>query len=470
MAPNGQAPFTLPHCKLLMSKRDVQEQHERTIPEDVVPMLLQFARSSLAAVSLRGKTYLSIGGVSMGIAGCIVDEQFFTKYLGMKNAYVDMMEVNRRIDMKIYDPAEFSAAMSWVKLHCLEGEDPNPEELKLSREQKDQDWETSVLMSLIVRDLMIGNPKLAELGFEEESAGHNAIASGFQGQRAWTDCRPCGDFMEAILNSSFDWNGLRTPYIVATENDNLNAVTMLFGHLLTNSAQIFADVRSYWSPSALRKATGWEPDGMALNGFIHLINSGPAALDGTGRQTKHGKPAMKPHWEITREEADACLNNTIWRPVHRDQFYGGGYSSNFATLGDMPVTMARINLVDGLGPVLQIAEGFTLELPVEVHDILNKRTTATWPTTWFVPRLEAGNPAFVDVFSVMKEWGSNHCVLSYGHIGADLITLASILRIPVSMHNVPHESILRPTVWGAMGTRDMEGADFRACGLLGPLY
>ncbi|OOC61228.1 L-fucose isomerase [Paenibacillus ihbetae] len=450
--------------------RHIQDQEERNIPEDVRDKLVRFARAGMAAALLRGKSYLSIGSVSMGIAGCVVNEDFYQRYLGMKNAYVDMTEVVRRMDLGIFDPDEFETALAWVKRYCREGEDPNAEQDRIDPERKEANWAASVKMALIVRDLMIGNPKLAALGYEEESYGYNAIASGFQGQREWTDHYPSADVLEAILCSSFDWNGIREPFTVATENDNLNAVTMLFNHYLSHTAQIFADVRAYWSPEAVERVTGWKPEEKLAGGFIHLINSGPAALDGTGEQSREGRPVMKPHWEITKEEAEACLSATLWRPVYMDQFAGGGYSTDFQTKGGMPVTMSRINLVDGVGPVLQLAEGWTAELPPDVHDMLDRRTTPAWPTTWFVPDLIPGDPVFDDVYSVMENWGSNHCAVSYGHIGADLITLASMLRIPVNMHNVGIKRLFRPSAWSAFGTKDPEDADFRACSAYGPLY
>ncbi|GCL70948.1 L-fucose isomerase [Paenibacillus naphthalenovorans] len=448
--------------------KDVQDFGDDSIPADVQEKLIRFAKAGLAVATIRGKAYLSLGSVSMGIAGCIADESFFHEYLGMRNEYVDMTEFVRRMERGIYDKEENEKALRWVKEHCREGEDVNPDHLKRTREQKDRDWETVVKMTLIARDLMVGNPKLAEMGYGEEALGHHAIAAGFQGQRQWTDHYPNGDFMEAILTSSFDWNGIREPYIMSTENDALNAVTMLLGHLLTDAAQIFADVRTYWSPEAVKRVTGKELEGMAAGGIIHLINSGPAALDGTGQQTKDGAPAMKPFWEITGEEVEKCLQATKWCPAV-DFFRGGGFSTDFQTKGGMPVTMARINLVKGLGPVLQLAEGYTVDIPQDVHDILDQRTNQTWPTTWFVPNL-TGEGVFKDVYSVMNNWGSNHCALSYGHIGADMITLASMLRIPVSMHNVPAEKCFRPSAWSAFGTADAEGADFRACAAYGPLY
>jgi len=370
---------------------------------------------------------------------------------------------------KIYDVVEFEKALTWVKANCKEGPDNNPESLQRNRDQKDKDWETVVKMALITRDLMIGNPRLAELGFGEEAQGHRAIVSGFQGQRQWTDHFPNGDFLEALLNSSFDWNGIRAPYLVATENDSLNGVVMLMGYLLTNTAQIFADVRTYWSPESVERVTGHKLSGIAENGLIHLINSGSASLDGTGEQEQEGKPVIKPFWNITEEEAAKCLDATSWRPASVEYFRGGGYSSDFLTRGGMPMTMSRINLVKGIGPVLQIAEGYSVDLPEDVHDALDKRTDPTWPTTWFAPVIN-GKGAFRSVYDVMDNWGANHGSISYGHIGADLITLASILRIPVNMHNVPEERLFRPRAWGLFGTGDLEAADYRACQNFGPIY
>jgi L-fucose isomerase len=448
--------------------RDVQDLGDEAIPADVRARLLSFARAGLAVAIMRGKSYLAIGSVSMGIAGSIVGPDLFSEYLGMRNEYVDSSEVLRRIEKKIYDENEFVKALQWTKANCKEGEDFNPKEKQFSRQQKDKDWEFVVKMTLIIRDLMIGNPHLKSKGFGEEAFGHNAIVSGFQGQRQWTDFLPNGDFSEAILNSSFDWSGIRAPYMVATENDSLNGVSMLFGYLLTNTAQIFADVRTYWSPEAIQRVSKWKPEGAAAGGFIHLINSGSATLDGSGQQNRNGKPAMKPFWEIDKKEVDACLQATTWYPANNGYFRGGGYSSKFVTRGGMPVTMCRLNLVKGLGPVLQIAEGETIELPANVHTILDERTDRTWPTTWFVPRL-TGEGAFTDVYSVMAHWGANHGAISYGHIGHDLLSLAAMLRIPVCMHNVQEERIFRPSAWNAFGS-DAEGSDYRACNTYGPLY
>lgn len=449
--------------------RDVQDAGDTSIPHDVQKSLLQFAKAGLAVGTMRGKSYLAMGGVSMGIGGSIVDQGLFESYLGMRVESVDMTELVRRIEEEIYDPREFERAMAWVGDHCQEGRDHNAPENQRSREQKDQDWAFVVKMAMIARDLMVGNARLGEMGYGEEALGHNAIVSGFQGQRQWTDHLPNGDFMEAILNSSFDWNGIRQPFVVATENDSLNGVAMLFGHLLTNTAQVFADVRTYWSPTAVKRATGHDLSGRAEGGIIHLINSGSATLDATGRQKAGGEPVMKPYWEISPEEVTACLDATKWYPATTEYFRGGGFSSGFLTPGGMPVTMSRVNLVRGLGPVLQIAEGWTVELPEDVHRQLNERTDPTWPTHWFVPSLTGSGP-FRDVYSVMYNWGANHGAISYGHIGADLISLASMLRIPVTMHNVPEERIYRPSAWAAFGAHDPIGADFRACRNFGPLY
>ncbi len=449
--------------------RDVQDAGDQNIPEDVQEKILRFVKAALAMAQMKGKSYLSLGYTSMGIAGSMVNPDFFQDYLGMRTEFVDMSEVRRRIDEGIYDKAEYEKALAWTKKNCKEGPDFNSQETQSSRERKDWEWEIVVKMTLIFRDLMIGNPKLKEAGFGEEAHGRNAIAGGFQGQRQWTDFYPNGDFSEAILCSSFDWNGIREAFVFATENDSLNAVPMLFGHLLTNTAQIFSDVRTYWSPEAVKRVTGVKLEGLAKDGFIHLINSGPTTLDATAQQRdKDGNPAMKPFWEITEEEAQRCLDNTVWCPGDKGYFRGGGFSSLFRTAGQMPVTMSRLNLVKGLGPVLQIAEGYTIELEDAVHNVLDRRTNPSWPTTWFVPRT-TGKGAFKDVYSVMANWGANHGAISYGHIGADLITLASLLRIPVCMHNVDEDKIFRPSAWNAFG-EDKEGADYRACANFGPVY
>jgi L-fucose/D-arabinose isomerase len=446
----------------------VQDSGDQSIPEDVQKKLLSFAKAGLAVATMRGKSYLSIGGVSMGIAGSAVDQDFFQDYLGMRNETVDMSEYIRRIEEGIYDQEEYNKALEWVKKHCHEGKDYNPESKRKSRERLDEEWEWVVKMTLITRDLMTGNPRLKDLGFGEEALGHNAIVSGFQGQRQWTDHFPNGDFLEAMLNSSFDWNGIRQPYMIATENDSLNGITMLMGHLLNDCAQVFCDVRTFWSPESVKRVTGHVLDGNAAEGIIHLINSGSASLDGTGQQSYGNGPVMKPYWKITPEEVAACLDNTKWCPANAGYFRGGGFSSQFLTKGDMPVTMARINLIKGLGPALQIAEGYTVSLPPDVHKTLDERTDPSWPTTWFAPRLTGKGP-FRDVYSVMANWGANHGAFSYGHYGAGLITLASMLRIPVCMHNVAEQKIFRPSAWSAFGM-DPEGADYRACLNFGPVY
>ena len=449
--------------------RDVQDSGDTHLPTDVKEKLLQFARAGLAAATMRGKSYLAMGSTSMGIAGSMVNPDFLESYLGMRSESIDMSEFVRRFEENIFDPDEFKRALAWVKQKCREGMDFNASNLQHSRSRKDQEWEMSVKMALIGRDLMIGNPRLKQLGFGEEALGHNAIASGFQGQRQWTDHFPNGDFMEAILNSSFDWNGIRPPFVVATENDHLNGLSMLFGNLLTNTAQVFADVRTYWSPEAVKRVAGFTLSGQAEGGFIHLINSGSASLDGSGQMEINSQPAMKPFWDISDAEVEKCLAATSWHAGNLGYFRGGGWSSHFVTRGGMPVTMCRLNLVKGLGPVLQIAEGVIVDMPENVYDTINLRTDPSWPTTWFVPTL-TGNGPFKDVYSVMENWGANHGAFSYGHIGSDLITLASMLRIPVSMHNVPEDKLFRPSAWASFGTADPEGADFRACAAYGPLY
>ena len=451
--------------------RDVQEAGDANMPADVQAKILNFARCGLAVALMRGKSYLSMGGTSMGIAGSMVDYNFWEKWLGMRVEDIDMSEFIGRMNKDQFDQAEFEHALNWVKQNCPEGDDYNSEETKRSREQLDSEWSDSVKMALIARDLMVGNPKLAESGLGEQAQGHQAIASGFQGQRQWTDHFPNGDFMEAILNTSFDWNGKRAPYIVATENDALNAATMLFGHLLTNTAQVFADLRTYWSPDAVAGVCdGYQLESHASDGILHLINSGPATLDGTGQQTDtNGTPTMKPFWEISDEEVGKCLAATSWHPSITEYFPGGGMSTRYCTRGGMPATMTRINLVSGLGPVLQIAEGHTVELPGNVHDVLDNRTNPTWPTTWFAP-IVTGSGAFSSTYEVMNHWGANHCVMTAGHVGHLFITLASLLRIPVYMHNVDEDRVFRPSAWNAFGTSDREAADFRACQNFGPLY
>jgi len=441
---------------------DVKDLGDDDIPADVAEKLLRFVRAGLAVAEMRGKSYLAMGGTSMGIAGSIVDPSFFARYLGMRTESVDMSEFIGRMEKGMYDHAELDRALVWVRENLIEGEDRNSDAKKRSRDRLDEEWEICVKMALIARDLMIGNPALEEK-YPEQARGHNAIASGFQGQRQWTDYFPNGDFLEAILCSSFDWNGIREPFIVATENDALNGASMLFGHLLTGTAQLFSDVRTYWSPSAVERVTGWTPDGIAAGGFLHLINSGPSALDWTGH-------ALKPWTEINQADVDACIASTRWCPSNTEYFPGGGWSTDFTTTGGLPVTMFRINQVGGLGPVLQIAEGHTIELPEHVHDALDLRTDPTWPTTWFVPRL-TGQGAFRSVYDVMAHWGANHGAISIGHIGADLVTLASMLRIPVDLHNLDEGSLFRPSTWHRFGSGlDSVGADYRACEHFGPLY
>ncbi|MBE7054422.1 MAG: L-fucose isomerase [Ruminococcaceae bacterium] len=449
---------------------DVQEADDTTIPEDVCEKLLRFARAAVAVATMRGKSYLQIGSICMGIAGSIIDTDFFEEYLGMRVESVDEVEIIRRMTEGIYDKAEFEKAYKWAKEKCIMGFDKNPKEFQLSDEKKEEQFKFVVKMMCIIKDLMNGNENLPE-GCEEEMVGHNAIAAGFQGQRQWTDFYPNCDFPESMLNSSFDWNGKREPYILATENDTLNAVGMLFGKLLTNTAQIFADVRTYWSPSAVKKATGYDVCGKAkeADGFIHLINSGAACIDACGEvKDENGNHLIKKWYDMTKEDMDACLNATTWNMADLGYFRGGGFSSRFLTRSEMPVTMIRLNLIKGLGPTIQIAEGWTINLPDEVSDVLWKRTDYTWPCTWFAPRV-TGSGAFKTAYDLMNNWGANHGAISYGHIGADLITMCSMLRIPVSLHNVDEDKIFRPSVWNAFGM-DKEGADYRACKNFGPMY
>lgn len=448
--------------------QDVQDAGDTDIPADVQEKLLRFVRAGLVVAQMKGRSYLSVGGTSMGIAGSIVNHDFFQKFLGMRVESVDMIEVLRRIERGVVDGDETTKALAWVEKHCLPGKDVNPPARQHSPEQRKQEWKICVQMTQIIRDLMVGNPRLAELGFGEEALGHDAIAGGFQGQRHWTDHLPNGDFAEAMLNTSFDWNGPRSPYVVATENDSLNAVPMLFGRLLTNTAQIFADVRTYWSPAAVKRVTGHKLAGDAKDGIIHLINSGPAALDGIGAMTVKGKPAFKHHWDVTDKDISATMKSVTWCPSVDEYFRGGGYSTCYKTLGGIPVTMTRVSLVDGLGPIIQIIEGVTVELPGKVHDVLDNRTNSTWPTTWFAPRLTASGPTST-VYGIMAGWSANHCALTFGHVGADFAALAALLRIPVAMHNLQGE-VFRPASWGLFGAGEPQGADYRACAAYGPLY
>ncbi len=451
--------------------KDVQDADDTTVPADVQEKLLRFGRAAVAAATMKGKSYLQIGSICMGIAGSSIDADFFEEYLGMRVESVDEVEVIRRMEEGIYDEAEYQKAYAWVKENCKEGFDKNPEFVRKSEEQKEKDWEFTVKMMCIIKDLMNGNKNLPE-GREEEMVGHNAIAAGFQGQRQWTDFYPNADFAEAMLNTSFDWNGAREPYILATENDTLNGVSMLLMKLLTNRPQMFADVRTYWSPEATKRVTGYELEGKAKEGkgFIHLINSGACCLDACGEcKDENGNGIIKEWYNVTDEDIKKMNAATEWAPADNGYFRGGGYSSRFLTRAEMPATMIRLNLVKGLGPTLQICEGYTVALPDEVSDIIWKRTDYTWPCTWFTPKL-TGKGAFTSAYEVMNHWGANHGAISYGHIGADIITLASMLRIPVSMHNVDEEKIFRPACWNAFGTQELESADFRACEAYGPMY
>lgn len=449
--------------------KEVQDAGDLSIPADVEEKILRFVKAALAVAQMNGKSYLSIGYSSMGIAGSMVDVNFLQDYFGIRAEFVESVELLRRMDEGIYDEEEFEKAMTWTKKFCKEGDDYNEKSRQKTQGQKDKEWETVVKMTMICRDLMSGNPKLTEKGYGEESKGRNAIIGGFQGQRQWTDYQPNADFTEAILNSSFDWNGIRQPYMFATENDCLNAISMLFGHLLTGKAQLFSDVRTYWSPESVERVTGKKLSGIAKDGIIHLINSGSTSLDATAQQEdSDGNPTMKPYWEISEEEAERCLENTKWPPAINEYFRGGGFSSQFKTRGSMPMTISRINLVKGIGPVLQVVEGWSVELPEDIHTVLDERTNPTWPTTWFVPRV-TGSGFFRNVYTVMSKWGANHGAISHGHIGADLISLAAMLRIPVNMHNIADQDIFRPSAWSAFG-ENAENADYQACKNYGPLY
>lgn len=447
----------------------VQDADDDSIPDEIRQRLLDYATAGLAVAQMKGQSFLSIGGVSMGIAGCVVKEEFWNYWLGMRNEYVDMIEIDRRVKLGIYDPDEYEKALAWARENLKQGEDFNPADWQ-HPDQHDDWWEYSVKTVLIGRDLMIGNPRLAELGFPEEASGHGAILSGFQGQRQWTDYLPNGDLMETLLNTAFDWNGKRQPVLQATENDGLNGASMLFNYLLTNRAQIFSDVRTYWSAEAVERVTGHKLEGRAAGGFIDLRNSGATTLDGTlAAKDADGNHTIKPWWEISDDDIQAMLGETTFHPANTGYFRGGGFSTHFRSAGEVPVTMTRINWVDGLGPVMQLAEGYTVELPDDVAKTIELRTDPGWPTTWFVPTL-TGEGAFTSVYDVMNAWGSNHGAISYGHIGHQLITLASMLRIPVNMHNVERERIFRPKNWLGFGTADLEGADYRACAQFGPLY
>lgn len=455
---------------------DVKDADDKTIPEDVEDKILRFARCAVAVGDIKNKSYVNIGAVAMGIAGSYCNEDFFRSYLGMHPEWVDMSEIIRREKLGIYDKDEYEKALAWIKENCKEGIDINPtdgmfyQRTFLTPEEKEENWQFIAKMTCIVMDIMKGNPKLAEMGWLEEAKGRNAILGGFQGQRNWTDFMPNADFTEAILNTTFDWNGKREPIPFATENDGLNGATLLLLHEVTSRAAIFADVRTYWSPEAVERVTGWKPDGVAENGFIHLINSGAAALDGTGAsRNEKGENCMKNWWDMTDEDIKACLDATTWPCANLGYFRGGGFSSSYSTKGVMPCTFARLNLIKGLGPAIQIVEGYTVELPENVNKILLDRTDKTWPSTWFTPIL-TGTDSFKDVYSVMANWGANHGAFVYGHVGADMITLASMLRIPVSLHNISEDRIYRPHAWTAFGTKDIEGADYRACAAYGSLY
>ena len=449
---------------------DVQDADDKSVPEDVREKILRFARCAIAVGLMRNKAYVGVGAVAMGIGGSVLDPIIMQKYFGLRAEWVDMSEIIRRVEKGIYDHEEYEKELAWIKANCKKGLETNLPEKRNTPEEDEKEWEFIAKMTLIIKDILLGNPKLAEMDWIEESHGRNALLGGFQGQRMWTDFKPNADFTEAIMNTSFDWNGKKQPTIFATENDTMNGMAMLLLNLVTNRSAVFADVRTYWSPDAVKRVTGYTPEGKAEKGFIHLLNSGAAALDGTGAaKDENGNPTMKRWWDMTDEDIKACMDNTKWAPANKGYFRGGGFSSQFSTVGEMPVTLVRMNVIDGLGPVIQLAEGYTVELPEDVNHTLLMRTDPTWPSTWFAPILNDTN-AFKDVYSVMANWGANHGAFAYGHVGADIITLASMLRIPVALHNVPDEKIYRPHAWSAFGTKDLEGADYRACANYGPMY
>ena len=449
---------------------DVQDADDKSVPEDVREKILRFARCAIAVGLMRNKAYVGVGAVAMGIGGSVLDPIIMQKYFGLRAEWVDMSEIIRRVEKGIYDHEEYEKELAWIKANCKKGLETNLPEKRNTPEEDEKEWEFIAKMTLIIKDILLGNPKLAEMDWIEESHGRNALLGGFQGQRMWTDFKPNADFTEAIMNTSFDWNGKKQPTIFATENDTMNGMAMLLLNLVTNRSAVFADVRTYWSPDAVKRVTGYTPEGKAEKGFIHLLNSGAAALDGTGAaKDENGNPTMKRWWDMTDEDIKACMDNTKWAPANKGYFRGGGFSSQFSTVGEMPVTLVRMNVIDGLGPVIQLAEGYTVELPEDVNHTLLMRTDPTWPSTWFAPILN-DTDAFKDVYSVMANWGANHGAFAYGHVGADIITLASMLRIPVALHNVPDEKIYRPHAWSAFGTKDLEGADYRACANYGPMY
>ncbi len=453
--------------------KDVQDASETEVTSDVQEKILRFARCGLAVGQMRNKAYVNIGSVAMGIGGSYCDVNAMQKYFGIRAEWVDMSEVIRRIELGIFDHSEYEKAREWVRSRCIEGKDWNEDAFgfkNFTPEEREAQWDFVTKMTLILRDIMLGNPELDKIGWHEEALGRNGILGGFQGQRMWTDFRPNGDFSEAILNSSFDWNGKKEPLIVATENDGCNGLAMLFAKLLTGRAAAFADVRTYWSPEAVERITGERPSGAAANGFIHLLNSGAAALDATGVcKDAEGNPVMKRWWDVDEKDIDAMLGATRWCSANRGYFRGGGYSSSFSTEAEMPVTLIRVNNIDGIGYVLQFAEGQTVVLPERMNQVLLDRTDRTWPSTWFVPRLNETN-AFSSVYNVMANWGANHGAFVYGHIGKDLITFASMLRIPVSLHNLSDGELYRPHAWSSFGTKDLESADYRACAQYKPLY
>lgn len=441
----------------------------------VAGRILRFARAAVAAAEMRGKNYLSVGGVSMGIIGSDARRNSFLQTFGMGTVSVDMVAIRGRIDQGFYDHEELESAFKFMKKNFKfsfdESQGPRPRDLdELIRE--------TLRMTIIVRDLMIGNPKLASSkvgkaqGFKanvERAQGANAIMAGTQGQRQWTDLYPNFDVTESILNSSFDWNGFRAPFVVATENDSKNGIGMLAANLVSGGmSQLFADIRTNWTPESVKKATGKDISRIAPQGFIDKRNSGAGALEyaldlfglvkgGAGMSVQDVAEAVRADANIQdRLIRDACAGTT-YMTAALEYFPGDGLSSHFRTPGGIPMTAYRYNMI-GDELTCSVVEGATVELPRDVADCIGRITDRTWPETYWVPR-------GMSSFEYMSRIGPNHDGNSFGLIGADLLTLNAMLRVPVDMHNVPREDIFRPTFWDRCG-----GDDFRACEKLGPVY
>ncbi len=450
---------------------DLEDENQALSPF-VAERLLRFARCAMALAEMRGKNYLGIGGVSMGIIGSDVRRNLMLDYLGMGTAAYDMVGIRGRIDKGFYDHEELERAVTFFKRHLKiqmgSGKRPLPKDALLRE---------TLRMTMIVRDLMVGNERLADSsvakahGFTanvEHAQGYNAIAAGTQGQRQWTDLYPNFDVAESVLCSSFDWNGYRGPMFVATENDSKNAIGMLVAGLITGLPQLFADIRTNWTPASIRKVTGKNVDRLCPNGIIDKRNSGAGALDYAIDLYKvAGVSKKKPVQELTavirndrviqKKIMDAALRATIYMGAELTYFPGDGLSSHFRTPGNLPMTAYRYNTI-GDRLTCSVVEGDTVELPATVADHISNATNRTWPESYWAPRNMSS-------FEYMSRIGPNHDANSFGYIGADLITLNAMLRIPVDMHNIDKRDIFRPTLWDRCGADD-----FRACTLLGPLY